>query len=79
MARTVGADAEVDLLWERVRLEGLRDAENGVGRTLLHVGPGGGGANGVPQRKGADRPDWGLTGRNACTRYHLEKEQGKKT
>lgn len=35
----VGADAEVDLLRVGVLLEGLSDAENGVGRALGHVRP----------------------------------------
>ena len=35
----VCANAEVDLLGVRVLLEGLSDAENGVGRALGHVGP----------------------------------------
>jgi hypothetical protein len=36
---TVGADTEVDLLGVGVLLEGLSDAENGVGRALGHVCP----------------------------------------
>lgn len=35
----VCANTEVDLLGVRVLLEGLGDAENGVGRALGHVGP----------------------------------------
>lgn len=37
----VGADTKVDLLLERVLLEGLGDTEDGVRRALGHVGPGG--------------------------------------
>ena len=43
----VGADTEVDLLGVGVLLEGLSDAENGVGRALGHVGPCRGSADGL--------------------------------
>lgn len=44
---TVGTDTEVDLLGVGILLEGLGDTENGIGRTLGHLRPGRGGAEGL--------------------------------